>query len=134
MRSELSKLQKELGIGFVHVTDAQDEALALAEEIVVMNDAVIEQVGPAREVFNTPKTRFGAQFMGGHKALVQPESHFTCAAMRSGLRRQRLARAVMEPRPRSFHVSSAFSRCFLLFCMAPRLPSPSGHFTVRAAG
>ena len=57
MRSELKKLQRELGITFIHVTHGQDEALALADEIVVMNDAVIEQAGPAREVFNATAHR-----------------------------------------------------------------------------
>ena len=56
MRAELKRLQRELGITFVHVTHGQDEALALADEIVVMNNAVIEQAGPARDVFNAPKT------------------------------------------------------------------------------
>ena len=65
MRGELRKLQKELGISFIHVTHGQDEALALADDIIVMNNAVIEQAGPARDVFNVPKTRFVAQFMGG---------------------------------------------------------------------
>lgn len=73
MRSELRKLQNELGISFLHVTHGQDEALALADEIVVMNNAVIEQAGPAREVFNAPKTKFVAQFMGGHNVIVLPE-------------------------------------------------------------
>ena len=76
MRSELKKLQKELGISFVHVTHGQDEALALADEIVVMNNAVIEQAGPAREVYNAPKTHFVAQFMGGHNVLALPEGNF----------------------------------------------------------
>jgi len=73
MRGELKKLQRELNIGFLHVTHGQDEALALADEIVVMNDAVIEQAGPAREVFNAPKTKFVAQFIGGHNVIVLPE-------------------------------------------------------------
>ncbi len=76
MRGELRKLQRELGISFVHVTHGQDEALALADEIVVMNNAVIEQAGPAREVFNAPRTRFVAQFMGGHNVVALPEGHF----------------------------------------------------------
>lgn len=76
MRSELKKLQKELGISFVHVTHGQDEALALADEIVVMNNAVIEQAGPARDVFNAPGTHFVAQFMGGHNVVKLPEGHF----------------------------------------------------------
>jgi putative spermidine/putrescine transport system ATP-binding protein len=70
MRAELKKLQRELGITFLHVTHGQDEALALADEIVVMNNAVIEQAGPAREVFNAPHTEFVARFMGGHNVLV----------------------------------------------------------------
>lgn len=76
MRGELKKLQKELGISFIHVTHGQDEALALADEIVVMNDAVIEQAGPARDVFNGPKTRFVAQFMGGHNVIALPNGQY----------------------------------------------------------
>jgi putative spermidine/putrescine transport system ATP-binding protein len=76
MRGELRKLQKELGISFIHVTHGQDEALALADDIIVMNNAVIEQAGPARDVFNVPKTRFVAQFMGGHNVIALPDGHF----------------------------------------------------------
>jgi putative spermidine/putrescine transport system ATP-binding protein len=75
MRAELKKLQRELGISFLHVTHGQDEALALADEIVVMNDARIEQAGPAREVFNAPRTEFVARFMGGHNVIALPEGH-----------------------------------------------------------
>lgn len=70
MRSELKKLQRELGIAFIHVTHGQDEALALADEIVVMNNAVIEQAGAARDVFNAPRTEFVARFMGGHNVIT----------------------------------------------------------------
>ncbi len=76
MRAELKKLQQELGITFVHVTHGQDEALALADEIVVMNDARIEQAGPARSVFDAPKTAFVAQFIGAHNVLSLPEGMF----------------------------------------------------------
>ena len=72
MRAELKKLQRELGIPFIHVTHGQDEALALADEVVVMNNAVIEQAGPAREVFNSPRTEFVARFMGGHNVIATP--------------------------------------------------------------
>ena len=75
MRSELKKLQRELGISFIHVTHGQDEALALADEIIVMNDARIEQAGPARDVFNRPKTAFVARFMGGHNVLNLPQGN-----------------------------------------------------------
>ncbi|MCG3269535.1 ABC transporter ATP-binding protein [Yoonia sp. I 8.24] len=76
MRGELRKLQKELGISFIHVTHGQDEALALADDIIVMNNSVIEQAGPARDVFNAPQTQFVAQFMGGHNVVALPAGHF----------------------------------------------------------
>ena len=76
MRAELKKLQKELGISFIHVTHGQDEALALADEIVVMNNAVIEQAGAPQEVFNAPKTEFVARFMGGHNVISLPKGLF----------------------------------------------------------
>lgn len=69
VRAELKRIQRELGITFLHVTHGQDEALALADEIVVMNNAVIEQAGPARSVWNTPRTEFVARFMGGHNVI-----------------------------------------------------------------
>lgn len=80
MRGELRKLQRELGISFVHVTHGQDEALALADEIVVMNNAVIEQAGSARDVFNAPKTAFVAQFIGSHNVVALPDGHFAIRA------------------------------------------------------
>ncbi|KPP91418.1 MAG: putative spermidine/putrescine transport system ATP-binding protein [Rhodobacteraceae bacterium HLUCCA08] len=80
MRSELKKLQRDLGITFIHVTHGQDEALALADEIVVMNDAVIEQAGPAREVWATPRTEFVARFIGGHNVIALPEGKATVRA------------------------------------------------------
>jgi len=73
MRAELKKLQRETGITFVHVTHGQDEALALADEIVVMNNAVIEQAGPAREIFDAPRTAFVARFIGAHNVIALPE-------------------------------------------------------------
>ena len=80
MRGELRNLQNELGISFVHVTHSQDEALALADDIIVMNEAIIEQAGSAREVFNSPKTRFVAKFMGGHNVINLPDGEFAIRA------------------------------------------------------
>jgi putative spermidine/putrescine transport system ATP-binding protein len=70
VRTELKRLQNELGISFVHVTHSQDEAMALADLIVVMNHGRIEQSGSPREVFNLPRTAFVAQFMGGHNVIA----------------------------------------------------------------
>ncbi|WP_415715922.1 ABC transporter ATP-binding protein [Roseibium sp.] len=69
MRLELKRLQRELGISFVHVTHSQDEALALADEIIVMNGGVIEQAGAPRSIFNAPRTEFVARFIGGHNVI-----------------------------------------------------------------
>jgi len=71
MRLELKKLQRELGISFIHVTHSQDEALALADDIIVMNNGKIEQSGSPHAVFNAPSTEFVARFIGGHNVLQQ---------------------------------------------------------------
>ena len=73
MRTELKRLQRELGISFLHVTHSQDEAMALSDQIVVMNAGQIEQAGPPREVFNQPRTEFVAKFIGNHNVLNLPE-------------------------------------------------------------
>lgn len=73
MRSELKRFQRDLGIPFIHVTHSQDEAMALADVIVVMNEARIEQAGAPRDVFNHPQTEFVARFMGGHNILTRPD-------------------------------------------------------------
>ena len=70
MRAELKKLQKQLGITFVHVTHSQEEAMALADIIVVMNDGRIEQAASPREVFERPATAFVARFMGDHNVIA----------------------------------------------------------------
>ncbi|MGD1877029.1 MAG: ABC transporter ATP-binding protein [Kiloniellaceae bacterium] len=69
MRLELKRLQRELGISFIHVTHSQDEALALADGIIVMNGGRIEQAGTPQQVFNAPQTEFVARFIGGHNVL-----------------------------------------------------------------
>jgi putative spermidine/putrescine transport system ATP-binding protein len=70
MRAELKKLQTSLGISFVHVTHSQEEAMALADLIVVMNDGRIEQAATPREVFEKPATAFVARFMGDHNVIT----------------------------------------------------------------
>jgi putative spermidine/putrescine transport system ATP-binding protein len=69
MREELKSLQTRLGISFIHVTHSQDEAMALADLVVVMNGGEIEQAAPPREVFNRPASAFVARFVGGHNVL-----------------------------------------------------------------
>lgn len=69
IRSELKKLQRELGIPFIHVTHSQEEALALADLVVVMNGGKIEQAATAFDVFNRPASEFVARFVGNHNVL-----------------------------------------------------------------
>ena len=72
MRGELRALQRRLGIIFVHVTHGQDEAMALADLAVIMNDGKVEQAASPRELFNAPRTAFVARFIGGHNVLESP--------------------------------------------------------------
>jgi putative spermidine/putrescine transport system ATP-binding protein len=70
MRAELRRWQKELGLTFIHVTHSQEEAMALADTMVVMNHGRIEQAGSPQEVFNRPSSEFVARFMGGHNLVT----------------------------------------------------------------
>jgi putative spermidine/putrescine transport system ATP-binding protein len=74
MRAELKRLQSELGITFLHVTHSQDEAMALSDQIVVMNDAKIQQIGSPRDIYNNPETEFVARFLGGHNVITWNEA------------------------------------------------------------
>jgi putative spermidine/putrescine transport system ATP-binding protein len=69
VRAELKRFQRDLGISFIHVTHSQEEAMALADLIVVMNDGKIEQAGTPRDIFDAPRTEFVARFIGGHNII-----------------------------------------------------------------
>src|SRR5262249_32757233 len=64
MRTELKRLQRELNLTTVYVTHDQSEALALSHEIAVMNDGFIKQIGTRRQIYETPNSRFVADFVG----------------------------------------------------------------------
>ncbi len=64
MRFEIRSLQQRLGITGVYVTHSQDEALAMSDRIAVMLDGNIVQLGVPAEIYNTPKTKFVAGFIG----------------------------------------------------------------------
>jgi putative spermidine/putrescine transport system ATP-binding protein len=72
MREELKRLQRELGITFIHVTHSQDEAMALADLMVVMDLGQIRQTGTPRQIFEAPADAFIARFIGGHNVLPTP--------------------------------------------------------------
>ena len=64
MRFELKRIQRELGLTTVYVTHDQAEALALSHEIAVMNEGRIVQIGPPRAIYEAPRNRFVAEFIG----------------------------------------------------------------------
>ncbi|EJL49675.1 ABC-type spermidine/putrescine transport system, ATPase component [Rhizobium sp. CF122] len=64
MQDELKAIQKRVGTTFVHVTHDQEEAMAIADRIVVMNQGKIEDFGPPSEIYMHPRSLFAAGFMG----------------------------------------------------------------------
>jgi len=64
MQIELKRIQREVGITFIFVTHDQNEALTMSDRLVVMNAGRIEQLGAPREVYEHPRTRFVAGFIG----------------------------------------------------------------------
>ncbi len=64
LRGEIRSLQRKLGITTIMVTHDQEEALTMADKIVVMNQAVIEQIGTPEDIYENPETPFVADFVG----------------------------------------------------------------------
>lgn len=64
MRLELIRLQRETGITSIYVTHDQSEAMVISDEIIVMRSGVIEQIGDAKTIYNQPRTKFVADFIG----------------------------------------------------------------------
>jgi len=64
MQVELKRIQREVGTTFVYVTHDQGEALSMSDRIAVMNDGKIQQIGTPMEIYEHPKTRFVADFIG----------------------------------------------------------------------
>ena len=64
MQYELKELQRKVGITFIFVTHDQEEALTMSDTIVVMDKGVIQQIGTPMDIYNEPKNRFVANFIG----------------------------------------------------------------------
>jgi putative spermidine/putrescine transport system ATP-binding protein len=73
MQEELKSLQRSLGITFVFVTHDQGEALSMADRVAVFNDGRIVQAGTPHEIYNRPRTRFVADFVGSSN-VIAPEA------------------------------------------------------------
>jgi ABC-type Fe3+/spermidine/putrescine transport system ATPase subunit len=64
MQDELRRIQREVGITFLHVTHDQTEALVMSDRLAIMNEGQFIQMGPPQEVYNYPRNRFAAEFLG----------------------------------------------------------------------
>lgn len=88
MQYELKELQRKVGITFIFVTHDQEEALTMSDTIVVMDKGVIQQIGTPMDIYNEPKNRFVANFIGesniirgtylGNKMVRFMEQEFEC--------------------------------------------------------
>ena len=104
---------KKLGITAVYVTHDQEEALAVSDRIIVMNDAVIAQIGTPRDLYELPASRFVADFIGDAN-LVQARisevhndrAHVEIAGIKLDLPARGLATgdATLAVRPRACHI------------------------------
>jgi iron(III) transport system ATP-binding protein len=84
LRSEIRSLQRKLGVTTIMVTHDQEEALSMADRVVVMNAGVIEQVGTPLQVYSQPATPFVADFIGkGTRltAVTQADGSLRCGEM-----------------------------------------------------
>jgi spermidine/putrescine transport system ATP-binding protein len=69
MQIELRRIQHEVNITFIYVTHDQDEAMSMSDRVAVMRNGNFEQLGTPQEIFQTPRTRFVADFMGASNIL-----------------------------------------------------------------
>ncbi len=69
MQFELRRIQHEVNITFIYVTHDQDEAMSMSDRVAVMRNGIFEQIGPPQELFQAPRTRFVADFMGASNIL-----------------------------------------------------------------
>ena len=69
MQQELKRIQQQMEITFIYVTHDQEEALAMSDTVVVMNEGVIQQIGTPEDIYNEPKNAFVADFIGESNIL-----------------------------------------------------------------
>jgi putative spermidine/putrescine transport system ATP-binding protein len=66
MMIELKRIQRDLEMTFIMVTHSQQEAMAMADKVIVMSDSLVQQIGTSREIAEAPRTRFVADFIGNN--------------------------------------------------------------------
>jgi len=87
MRVELRELQRRIDVTSIYVTHDQEEALAISDRIIVMNGGLIEQVGTPAEIYDRPRTRFVADFIGAANIIVgqvEPNGSDSTVMLRTG--------------------------------------------------
>lgn len=89
MRIELKEIQEELGMTFIYVTHDQDEAMAMSDRIVVMHGGLVAQQGKPDDIYDNPRSRFVADFIGKSNLLpvasMRPERESTIVVLEDGL-------------------------------------------------
>lgn len=113
MQEELKSLQRQLGITFVFVTHDQSEALSMADRVAVFNEGKVMQVGAPEEIYQRPKSRFVADFVGSSNVLP-PDFVQRHAGQRqwASLRPERVVLAKMNGKERGVR-GTVVSRNFL---------------------
>jgi spermidine/putrescine transport system ATP-binding protein len=88
MQEELKRIQREVGITFIYVTHDQEEALTMSDRIAVMNEGNVLQVDKPYDLYEEPKTRFVADFIGEtnflHAVVVDCDDEMTHVRLASG--------------------------------------------------
>jgi putative spermidine/putrescine transport system ATP-binding protein len=116
MRAEIRRIHRELGRATIYVTHDQDEALSLADRIIVMQDGVVQQIAVPAEIYAQPANLDVARFMGYRNVLeldVMEASGSAVVVGRNGLRLEGVAkqavrrRAVAAIRPEDFRVDKS---------------------------
>ncbi|UPV75969.1 ABC transporter ATP-binding protein [Halorussus limi] len=126
LRTQVKRIQSELGITTVYVTHDQEEALAVSDRVAVMNDGRVEQVGAPEAVYREPDTRFVAEFLGENNVFAG-EAVADGAAGRGG----DAPTGAVRVGPATFHLPvDAPAGSEVVFCVRPeklvRGPSENG--------
>jgi multiple sugar transport system ATP-binding protein len=102
MRAEIASLQRELGVTTIYVTHDQTEAMVLGHQLVLLNDGVLQQVGPPQEVYSEPSNVFVAGFIGSpamNFALADLVTNDGTTILEFGGQRLRAPDALLAARP-----------------------------------
>src|SRR6056297_276678 len=76
VQDQLKAIHRQVGTTFIYVTHDQEEALSMSDRIVIMQDGHIEQVGTPNELYERPRTRFAAGFLGKSNFLDEPDGTY----------------------------------------------------------